>query len=310
MPGRLSAIAKFICAVTVMSIGFAWQPATAGSADALNKALTRQIPKRRPGAPTGSQFSDRVSRMDGERRELAIEDQLLGGNIPDFLRTLKPIRLQKCNADGRTINATIFVMPDYLAVGSTADFIRIPVSYHTACRVAARFGFVLPTRRMVDAVYAQSAFHFTPQPMTPGPQMRSTDYYRRHNQKINQQRLSCGIALGALVSGHKKDVVISNRLTSHPGRIAIYGWHRPDGHPIQPLSTVHGAGYADYSHGIRLVSGTMLVDGRPRSVVDVLRDPRLAGLLTDEGPMTQAARLLELPSLSAALPRPLSSRLN
>ena len=181
----------------------------------------------------------------------------------------------------------MFVTPDYLAIGSESDFIRIPMNYHTASVVATNFGFILPTPHMVDAIYEQSAYHFTPQPMTPGPQMRSTAYYQQHNHMIMQQRLSHGIPLGELVSGHKKDVVITNRLTREPGRIAIYGWHQPTGIPIQPLSTVHGAGYADYSHGIRLVSDVVLIDGKMRSVYDVLQDPELAAVLTDEGPISQ-----------------------
>ena len=36
-------------------------------------------------------------------------------------------------------------------------------------------GFVLPTRKIVDAIYQQSAFHFAPEPMRAGPQMRSTE---------------------------------------------------------------------------------------------------------------------------------------
>jgi hypothetical protein len=48
---------------------------------------------------------------------------------------------------------------------------------------------------------------------------------------------------------------------------------------------VHGAGYADYSHGIRLVSQKVLMDGKLLSIFDVLKDPELASLLSDEGPM-------------------------
>jgi hypothetical protein len=103
---------------------------------------------------------------------------------------------------------------------------------------------------------------------------------------------AAGIALGELVSGHKKDVVISNRLLLKKDRIAIYGWHRPTGAPIQPLSTVHGAGYADYSHGIRMVSDTVWVDGRPRSLNDALADPRLAPLFSDKGVIRDAQRLM------------------
>ncbi len=174
-------------------------------------------------------------------------------------------------------------MPDYLAIGSDSDFLRIPMNRYTATAILARFGFVLPTRKMVDAIYDQSAYHFKPQPMTPGPQMRSTEYYRIHNEMIEEQSRARGIPVGELVSGDKKDVVITNLLASRPGRIAIYGWHRSSGAPIQPLSTVHGARYADYSHGIRLVSEMAMLNGKLRSIYDILQDHLLAKVLSDEG---------------------------
>ena len=68
-----------------------------------------------------------------------------------------------------------------------------------------------------------------------------------------------------------------------PGRVAIYGWHVGSGHPIQSLSLVHGARYADYSHGVRLIAATAYVEGAPRSIFAVLEDPELAGVLNDEG---------------------------
>lgn len=159
------------------------------------------------------------------------------------------------------------------------------MNLHTALAVASQMGFVLPTRKIVDAIYAQSAFHFSPEPMTPGPQMRSTEYYRAHNDKIDAQSRARGVLPGVLVSGHKKDLVISRGLIAHPEKLAIYGWHRPNGQPIQPLSTLHGACYADYSHGLRLVSETAVVDGEPRSMYDILDDPDLAGIVSDEGPI-------------------------
>ncbi len=113
--------------------------------------------------------------------------------------------------------------------------------------------------------------------------MRSTAYYQ--NDLIDAQARRRGIVLGSFVSGHKKDVVATNLLNRTPGRIAIYGWHRPGGVPIQPLSTVHGACYADYSHGIRLVSEIAIENGGFRSVGDILRDVRLASALSDEGPI-------------------------
>ncbi len=244
---------------------------------------TRTIPSRDPQALTGSQFAESVSDMDRPQREQAILAQLLDGNLPDALRRLAPVKLNCEVAGGKTIAATIFVMPEYLAIGSDADFLRIPMNFHTATAIAHRFGFVLPTRKIVDAIYDQSTHRFTPQPMPAGPQMTSTSYYRRHNALIEEQSQARGFSLGTLVSGHKKDVVLTNRLNWIPGRIAIYGWHRGSGAPIQPLSTVHGADYADYSHGIRLVSQMALLDGRELPINGIMRDPWLAKIVSDEG---------------------------
>jgi hypothetical protein len=244
--------------------------------------LTHAIPPRPLQAPTGSQFAQSISGLEGWQREQAILHEIFAGNLPSFLRRLVPVELVD-RSDGDRLSATIFVMPDYLAIGSDVDFLRIPMNLETALAVAARFSFALPTRKMVDAIYTQSAYHFVPEPLVPGPQMRSTAYYRTHNEMIESQARIRGIPSGPLVSGHKKDVVVTNLLARAPGRIAIYGWHRPNGAPIQPLSTVHGVCYADYSHGIRLVSETAIEDGALRPVRDLLHDSRLARALSDEG---------------------------
>jgi hypothetical protein len=245
--------------------------------------MTRGIPPRSSQALTGSRFVEYISKMNSQQREQAILSELLDGNLPSFLRTLVPLELKQVLANGKILTATIFVMPEYLAIGSDKDFLRIPMNLYTATAIAVRFGFVLPTKKIVDAIYDQSPYHFVPEPMTAGPQMRSTEYYRVHNEMIGKQSRTLGIPVGALVSGHKKDVVITNRLARSPGQIAIYGWHRSSRAPIQPLSTVHGAGYADYSHGIRLVSEMAMVDGKLRSIYDILQDSLLANVLSDEG---------------------------
>jgi hypothetical protein len=247
--------------------------------------LAGSIPPRAPDALTGSQFAQSVTGVDRHERERAIQDQLLSGNVPDFLRKLAPVSFRHSLASGATVAATIFVTPEYLAIGSDRDFLRIPMNLHTARAVADRFNCVLPTKKIVDAIYSESVHRLTPQPLPAGPQMTSTGYYRTHNSMIDQQSQERGIREGGLISGHKKDVVLTNLLARRPGQIAIYGWHRGFGAPIQPLSTVHGAGYADYSHGIRLVSHMMIVGTEQRSIFDVLQDPMLANVLSDEGPL-------------------------
>lgn len=262
-----------------------------GSAPRVDE-LTRGIPARSLEDLTGSQFVRSVSNMTAPEREQAILAEISKGNLPEFLRKLVPVELRCDSGTAKNLTATIFVTPDYLAVGSDSDFLRIPMNLHTAAAIATRFGFVLPTRKMVDAIYLQSRYHLAPQPLPAGPQMRSTAYYWNHNELIKDQVHAIGAGLGELISGDKKDVVVSNRLAMHLGRIAIYGWHRGVGEPIQPLSTVHGANYADYSHGIRLISEWALINGKLESVRDILRDPSTAGILSDEGPIEMNSRLL------------------
>jgi hypothetical protein len=138
-------------------------------------ALTKSIPQRAFQAPTGSQFAEYVSKMYPQQREQAILNQLFEGNLPGFLTKLVPVKLNYEQASGKALAAIIVVMPDYLAIGSDSDFLRIPMNFHTAIAIADRLGFVLPTRKIVDAIYDQSNYHYVPQPLPAGPQMRSTE---------------------------------------------------------------------------------------------------------------------------------------
>lgn len=250
------------------------------------------IPPRPSGAMTGSEFASQVATMSEDDRERTIETELLAGNMPAFLMRLAPVTLRGTLRDGRSVRVTVCVFPDYLAIGSDRDFVYTPMRLATALTVASRYGFAIPTARMVDAIYAQSAVHLVPQPLPAGERMRSIAYYRHHSELIQGQRNALGAETGLLTAGHKKDLVITNRLRRFPDRVAIYGWHRSERDPIQPLSTVHGARYADYSHGVRLVSDVVYVDGEPRSMAEVLADPQLASVVSEDGPMPELARFV------------------
>lgn len=257
----------------LLSLSFLAIPHTAHAASAL--------PRRQAGALTGSQFAGKIKNMNPAAREAAILKELNAGNVPDFLRRMTTIKLRNKDASGATHVATIDVMPDYLAIGSDQDFIRIPMTPDTAQAFAQRFGFMLPTPKVVDEVNRQAQVRLTPTPLPAGRKMTSTEFYVRHQKLIEKQRSR--EKLGKLTAGQKKDVVITKRLLSRPSQVAIYGWHRRNGRPVQPLSLVHGHNYADYSHGIRLVSRTMVVDGRTRTYDDVINDRKLASLVSNEG---------------------------
>lgn len=289
-PDAAARLAAALPAGPALAVG----PATAPlgpSAAACPADLARALPARRNGAPGGSAVLAGLAGAAGSARDAALVAALTGGNLPDHLRRLVPVRLAGRDGDGRAVRIDLCVMPDYLAVGSDRDFVRVPLGLPAAQRVAARFDMLLPTARIVDAIHAQARVRLPPAPMAPGPQMASTAWLVDHNATVERQRRATGAALGALVSGHKKDVVLSARLARAAGRVAIYGWHRADGRPIQPLSTVHGQHYADYSHGVRLVARTAWLNGRAVDLAELMADPRLAGLLADdEGPL--AARTL------------------
>ncbi|MFN9773343.1 MAG: hypothetical protein ACK54X_12080 [Burkholderiales bacterium] len=250
-----------------------------------------RIAPRGPALPGGAEVVRRLAGLSESDRDRAIRDEVLAGNLPDFLRRPVPVELAR-NADGRTgPRVTVCVLPDYLAIGTDDDHVRVPMSLHAALEVARAFDFTLPTRRLVDAIYAQARVKLPPQPLPAGDSMRSTGYFVRHDAIVRSQRDADPSPAGALTAGHKKDLVLTNALWRMPGRLALYGWHRGPSAPIQPLSLVHGARYADYSHGIRLVATTAFVDGLPRSIFEVLRDPALSTALSDEGPIGRATEL-------------------
>jgi hypothetical protein len=120
-----------------------------------------------------------------------------------------------------------------------------------------------------------------PMPLT--VKREAPDTFYQSNQLIEDERK--GKPLGLLVAGIKKDVVLTNRLNGREGHVAIYGWHKLDGKAIQPLYVGHLETYVDYSHSIRLVADTMIVDGKSTTIQSVLADPKLSPLISDEGPI-------------------------
>jgi hypothetical protein len=57
---------------------------------------------------------------------------------------------------------------------------------------------------------------------------------------------------------------------------------------------VHGWRYADYSHGVRLISTRVWVDGVPRLIFDVLQDRQLSAALSHEGDIPNVVQLIRV----------------
>jgi hypothetical protein len=174
-------------------------------------------------------------------------------------------------------------MADYLSVGDDSDFFRLPMTPMTARAIADSFDCTLITRKVSDDIFQHAGLRLPPIPLTENREAVATFY--QHHQAIEAQRIKSAKPLGTLIAGIKKDVVLSNRLLEKPHRVAIYGWHQPDGRPIQPLTIIHAETYVDYSHGVRLMSRHVMVEGHLIDAEILLRDPVMSGVVSDEGAM-------------------------
>ncbi len=235
------------------------------------------VPARKDSAITGSEFYKTAVGYHWQQRDSFAVKEILAGNIPSFLKKFVKIKTSIISAEGEKINAVYYVSPDYLSIGSNDDWARIPLSPMAAQQIADNFNCFLPTRKIVDDIYKAAKIKLAPVPMYAFRDSTIT-MYQHHLIIEGQRKLHKG-----LIAGIKKDVVLTAKLLKEkPNHEAIYGWHKLDGKPIQPLYTGHINWWVDYSHGIRLIYRTVYVNRKPMDYIDVLKNEKLRKLLCDE----------------------------
>lgn len=245
------------------------------------------LPARSEQASGGEALAEYLSTLSQDARERAVASQILGGNVPAFCRELRPITLTQSIGDAN-YETTFFTACDYLAIGSDQDYLYMPMTPTLAQYLANRLDCTLPTKNLVDAIYSNANVKLSPQPIPPSDQMITVPIFADHTDSIRAQiaRIGWQRTTVQLVAGHKKDIIISNKIYD-PNRsflpVVIYGWHYSVGNPIQPVYNGHVARYADYSHGVRLISNRVVVNGDTLLIEDILKDQQLAPLLSNEG---------------------------
>ncbi|WP_143153205.1 hypothetical protein [Arenibacter palladensis] len=255
------------------------------SVSGILKAQKLPLPPRANDAISGSTFKNWIETLSVEDREKQIYQEVLKGNVPNFLRELTPITFSK-TIKNSTYVVTYFVLPDYLAVGSDTDYFLMPMTPILAQKIANAIGFTLPTKQMVDQIWSNASLKMAPTPIPPSPQMTTIPVMWEHNMLLQRQRKEALLQapLGDLVAGHKKDVIISNKIYEKSSKpVVIYGWHFQNGTPIQPVYAGHSETYADYSHGIRLVQDSTLINHKVHLITSVLQDAEKSALFSDEG---------------------------
>jgi len=227
----------------------------------------------------GSAFYRQAAAMGWQSRDSLVTKELLKGNIPAFLQRFRPVKISLTDSlTGKTIRAVFYAAPDYLSLGTNSDWARINITPMAAQKLADSLGCFLPTRKMVDEIYRASTVKLPPVPMYAFRD--STPTMWQHHLIIEGQRKG----RKGLIAGIKKDLVISAAVKNdkRPNRVAIYGWHQPDGKPIQPLYTGHVNWWVDYSQGVRLIYRKIKLNGKWMDYTELLHHPRYKQLLCDE----------------------------
>jgi hypothetical protein len=235
---------------------------------------TLDLPPRPADAPGGEEIYRAIGDLDPRAREELIYREVARGNVPGWLRRLRPVEIQ-AEIDGETRTVTISVTPDYLALGSDDDHFYVPLSGRTAQRIAGLTGTAPPTPDMVDAIWAAARVRLIPIRIPPDEHMATVRVFRRHDRLVQAQRRQHGARAGDLLAGHKLDVVLLSAAPPDQAELGVYGWHHRDGTPIQPPHPLADETPPHFSMGLRLVHRRILVDG-VETVLDAIARGRFS----------------------------------
>ncbi len=273
---KITTTASFVCIMTALS--FAPKESLPSIQSGMNVS----------NSPSGSEILHEITTKGDHLREGILYRHILQGHVPSFLKNLVHISYFAKDGDGRSRKVEIDVVADYLAVGQNEDYFYVPLQPSTAAALADQFSFILPTRQLVDIIYQHSRIQLRPISNAPGRSMNGIESAFAHTTTILKDPQIQHMH-GVLTSGHKKDVVLSHSLSELKDRLAIYGWHNTDGTPIQKLNHDHDFRYADYSHGVRFIARTAMIDEVAVDINLALTDKILSPLFSDEGPVDTMA---------------------
>ena len=221
----------------------------------------------------------------------------------------------------------IFVASDSLRIGHEGDSVRVSVRHGTAQTIADRLGAVLPTSRLSDLAWEAAETVLRPVVMPADARMASTSRMIAYSEAVDREKAAAGGDDSKLCRTVGKDWVTTERLLTADGQIARpasstigkgggdepasanFGWHvrgapsvSPGGQPVlQSVGLAHDMRHVDYSQTVQLCRADCLVDGRPARIVDVMRDPALAFLVSDEVKEGTACRVTRHPAVAEAI---------
>lgn len=239
----------------------------------------------------GFGYMESLDNLEFWDMDSTIVKSVLDGQVPSAMRQFRKLRFKTATCDSVEILrkhhiVEMWILTEYVSVGCDADCVRMPMGPIAAQQIADALGCSLPTTYLVDRIYDAAEGRVDIFPFRPlGGRNQTSLVYHDSNNAIRALYKAYGYKYGQLISGLKKDIVLTSYVECNPEcskRVAIYGWQHPDGTLQQPLFIRHGNFYADYSHGVRLIWRTIKIDGVEYDIRNVLRDPKLYRIISDE----------------------------
>lgn len=239
----------------------------------------------------GGDFFHGLPEHAGPLREAALLEAVRDGRAA-------PVAWTEIHSEHGDRCATLFVSADALRLGDELDSIRVNASARTTQQIADAFGCILPTTRICNLIWEQAVVRLSPCLQAPDMHMADTSRLLQHHAAVEAKLAG----RAGLIENIGKHWVLTNRLHGTRNKAANYGWfdaralYRVGKYRLwQPLGLAHNLEHCDYSQVVRLVQRRCLIDGAERDLADVMVDPELARLVSDEGPL----RLTRLPEVPA-----------
>lgn len=293
------------------------------------------IPGGIPASPSsplsGKEILDKLKTLSGADREKFMVQLLKDGNVPDFLRDMSTVEFEVADANGTMHTVKYQVTPDYLAVGTNEDYVFVPLSAQGAQEVALAWDMSPPTAKMVDQLNTRGIVvdfrqGYGTTEFAPYSSAAAVDAYGVRNEKVRGEDYTAAFWKtvgdtpdgqvmthadlgGGPVSGHMKDIVMTEKVTAAADRAVQAGDTTPDKiglyHPAQQkqgeaMAADHNVDYVDYSQGLRMVSPIIEVDGTKIHISEVLAGQGTYAdyhtLLSGEGPMDNPALFADRPN--------------
>ena len=203
---------------------------------------------------------------DSFERDEKVLEFFEAGHIPTFYQHWCSVPVK-----GKKLVGIVYVLPDFLCLGTDEDFVRARVNPGAAEKIGYLIGGQLPTSKMVDDIHAAAQkitaitwgedFHKKWEPdasLMPkgktkgkcyGSSMLYTARWPAQDARVKEAFDEEGYKLSRLLAGHLKNVVIGKGMDhkfdknawmwklmkpEDQGKVVgIYGWFKSDGSVIQ-----------------------------------------------------------------------------